>query len=1201
MEYIEEKYYLLKFYRKALHGAGKDCDRDVLLTMDYFDALKVQSFNREEDHLRRFMGLNVSEELTENDTAMQSIPVYRPEMKKNEYFCTNDYYGDPLYMEGAEQEGYYLGIIQVYITPEMMARFMCEEQNKGENNLSGLDIYDIYYRDLHALLAKYVSSLDESVNFTYSIYKSLAVGDFVVAIRCWQPDIPFRIAALIRRRKIHLDLCDKTNPKAPHENLVLYKTYTSLCMNSHVLQSEEMIKSESNEAGYFVLRCILSNKYWSDESTRGVEGNYDLNVFVNSPICLRLNGRYDFTAMLSMEAFSSMFPVLMEHKLDLPSGVEIHYRGSEAEKAFCELLYKLIDNDYISHINERFVFNCTVPEEGDFYHKLESMEKEAGFSICLTGSEQRFQYLNTIIAKKIQALKNRIKENYHRVLKLDFSKRSLVYSVRLIEKLANNCSSINGSSDSRVYASMIIDQINAVLDGLEEYCEYLKLDMDCCEEDYDTALDKIDDSLKRSVEYINSFSRFVLDSSLQSLQTPHYNLETHVSAEKLLMAYSSFMRQLLDWYGKNAIKDIIDIGTTSYQFLPVMVPQQLNASLVTELPFSWSSSYVSDKQSYHEMVENSHNFNRRLLFVLCPSFSDLTDFAGVIGNLFHETAHYLRYETRKERNKVILKYSESLLFTLAARSIVKEIERTMGLLQNRYSVVLLFQDIFADAYHEAVVLTHPDFEEIADLRYIRLIASIEECYKKFIKAFDIIMELRAAVDSFITEDIEQDNTAQIYNDCLKEAIKLKALLNAPSNEWEKEYKTHLCTLFTFLDNTEEKSQAAHNLYYFLDSIVGYFNRKPKEVTDELVRTHRTVVMFCVELNNKFVTQMSEKTEKNQQESKIVNRTLHKSDKKKLRRLLGLESYKTRYRADYFADFAAIYILPHEATAFTYFKQMVDIYCEASSDLFMVEMLGLTEYGYLNYCSKYMPISGHMNETYIKRLSMVLYALQNGQLCGAQMLGKEKLSNMWTDIFRSISDHIHSFCIYYGTEVASGIKVRYDNDSVTLKDILVRLSRMAKELVIQVENRELSFLDIEMAIVDYIQIFGEILADFEVIQYSIENERYERTITLELRRCQYLCSNYLQLMYEYEKVNSDLRQFEYIANDLIAGDRNLKVLNKLFVKDLGIWKYCKMVRDCFNQSGLSQFSFLEQNTCMTSFVLDMHYKLMFESAVECITQ
>ena len=47
-------------------------------------------------------------------------------------------------------------------------------------------------------------------DFCYRVYQSMSVGDFVVAIRCNNPEVPFEVASMLRDHKTYLDIAEKT-------------------------------------------------------------------------------------------------------------------------------------------------------------------------------------------------------------------------------------------------------------------------------------------------------------------------------------------------------------------------------------------------------------------------------------------------------------------------------------------------------------------------------------------------------------------------------------------------------------------------------------------------------------------------------------------------------------------------------------------------------------------------------------------------------------------------------------------------------------------------------------------------------------------------------------------------------------------------------------------------------------------------------
>ena len=132
------RYNLIRLYRKAVHDSDADENMggsEIMLAMDYFDALEVDEFHSDTEKFSKFMGLSIYEDLTEHDVAMQSIPLYCPEITEElaaEYCCHNSCFKDPFDKNSGEYR--YFGMILVYITPEILMRLNREHlKNTPEN------------------------------------------------------------------------------------------------------------------------------------------------------------------------------------------------------------------------------------------------------------------------------------------------------------------------------------------------------------------------------------------------------------------------------------------------------------------------------------------------------------------------------------------------------------------------------------------------------------------------------------------------------------------------------------------------------------------------------------------------------------------------------------------------------------------------------------------------------------------------------------------------------------------------------------------------------------------------------------------------------------------------------------------------------------------------------------------------------------
>ena len=442
------RYNLIRLYRKAVHDSDADENMggsEIMLAMDYFDALEVDEFHSDTEKFSKFMGLSIYEDLTEHDVAMQSIPLYCPEITEElaaEYCCHNSCFKDPFDKNSGEYR--YFGMIQVYITPEILMRLNREHLKETiKDDFGYLSIYNAFFKDLHILMSDFVSKRfkeEDQGDFCYRVYQSMSVGDFVVAIRCNNPEVPFEVASMLRRRKYELErpaehrsIHESSVEKELCTNFVFYKTYTLMSLNTHIIpvssDSEDASDiSVDSEKRRFVLRCVLSNKYWSHE--KDIEEKYKPGQNLKSSSYLRLNGRYDFTVTLSEQAFLYIHPKLVRYKIGSPqpesSSEDVAVKTDPDEKKICDYIISLMKDKYISYVNERFLFRVSTKAiEAENYND----------DIRLIEPEDGFLFANEIIATKLSSLSERIHKAYLRVLRIDTSRRSIMYNMHLLERI----------------------------------------------------------------------------------------------------------------------------------------------------------------------------------------------------------------------------------------------------------------------------------------------------------------------------------------------------------------------------------------------------------------------------------------------------------------------------------------------------------------------------------------------------------------------------------------------------------------------------------------------------------------------------------------------------------------------------------------------------------------------------------------------
>ncbi|MDO5138506.1 MAG: hypothetical protein Q4D71_08640 [Oscillospiraceae bacterium] len=1181
---LTPRYDLIKLYRKAVHDPDNTKNNtQTMLAMDYFDALEVCRFDPDTEEFNEFMGLCIYENLTEHDMAMQSIPLYCPEINEemiDEYQCGNNCYRDPF---GDDAEDFrYFGMVQVHITPEILVKFDLEgfknSKSKDHNSIY-LSIYHAFFKDIHLLISEFVCQKyqkSEEDIFRYCIYQSMSVGDFVVAIKCRDPEVPFEVASMLRRRKIDLEKPVSSKNGNDCNGFVLYKTYTLLSLNTQIIRADSEIndKLDDNEiTRRFVLRCVLSNRYWSKEK------DYSLKRVLDKTTCSRLHGRYDFTVTLSEKAFLYIHPKLVRYKIGNKVGIDdsknVIPPEDKNEREICDFIESLMEDNCISYINERFMFR-------DREEDIEA--SNYNLDIKLVKTEENFLFANEYNAKRLEKLKDLVRHIYQRTLKLDTSRHSIVYSMRLLERFINLCSSINGISDSRIYCYIIIHQIEIVLEAVGHYLSYLDIPVvdgvypeegdECTDNEYYELTSALDIELKSALEYMNSFAKFILDSSLQSLQTPHYNLETHVSVEKLLLSYSYFVHWFFNWY--NGTKAAKDIGCDQYEYYTLMVPQPMDSSLVTRTLFNW--------KKVKELKE-------RLLVVRCPSFDDLTDFKASIGILLHEIAHSIRYEDRKTRNRMILEYGYELLFDQVSKGIAMDLWSNIPDIDDYEFYLETIREWLAESYMKHIGLGE---EEYLDKSFSILISEMEERYKEFVDAVEYLTRLRRYLKT-----LQRDFKFRLneeYDDIFMRAEQLyqvffgfKQPKKADPKAYIEAYNDLVLSLEEFELNKKQKvgndSHEAESIDHLKDYLFDLYDPNDStndEETEEFLEFCVKVVCFEREVNDRIRTGLM--NQRNRINSRMIARYLRQ----------GTYANLDKREGDFAGYAESFIVLTEEATLKTY-NRMMDFYRETTSDLYMVRLLGLTPYGYLNFYTWNIPVDNIIPETYLRRFCLVLYAL---------LELKEEERNEWDHVCKKMDEEIQEMYILVWKHISAFVN-RYSREKYA--DVLIGeidredqvYSLRISDYLKQIGEKIGSYMKdkCEVLMIDHLNLMTEVAVAIKDSLKPCEdgyNTIKQEEFVIELMHCRYLCSNLISLLYEWKSQLQSIWSFETLTCGLHRGSEKLDQIHKEFTES-DLWKYCEHIAEYYNEKQMKPMNRVDANKLMAEFVLDMSYSMLYSSA------
>lgn len=669
-------------------------DTNDYFATDYFDIMRVEE-KEMTSPLTSIMGIWPYKEMSTVDIAAHSYSLYRSEKMaesaKNQRKC-----GDPF--ENRSKEMPFLSIIQVHITPEILAR-------RPQKELTG-DFIDAIYLDLLTTVGKYVDSKEhQNETFVFSIYKMLSAGDFAVVVRSEEPETSFAISTLLRRRV------------TAEKEIVLYKTYTIFTFGDEVIEHEIAERSEaddsstrSTEADRFVLRCSYSNLYWKNKDK--VEKYIREEKLHFADKLYGLNGRYDFSVRVTKTQFFELFQDIKVYK---QIGTRVAGNDSKTEKSrdiksrtddIVKYLRYLMDNHYLSYINERYLMAQDENSEALTIVGVSNVS-----NIGINKSETVF------LDQKVAERYTLVKEKYEKVCELinpvAVGGKNLRYYMDLLGKQINLYYGINGYSDTRIYAAALLEQLDVILGSIDEYVGmYIWIEEEIekakkkekktkkerekekeREREQEEIRNLLEDYMRQSVCVLDQYAQHIRSRNLQSLQTPNYNLESGMSLEKMLIGYSEFIKVFMDFYSAR------EGESGPCEYFPVVVPALKDKDVSVENLFAKGKmDDWNEEKKIREKINAGRD--RSCIIISVPTLMEIGDVRTMAASLIHEMAHQFRYETRKERNDALLQYLIHSMMREVINELIQNIQNETGIRDWNFYYGRKLEKALIEAYTE---------------------------------------------------------------------------------------------------------------------------------------------------------------------------------------------------------------------------------------------------------------------------------------------------------------------------------------------------------------------------------------------------------------------------------------------------------------------------------------------------------------------
>lgn len=699
---------------------------------DYFSQLVVKEQHPDKDSFCSIMSLG-QENIAENDdTSMQCYTLYFNKDIDSSY-C--EYMKESPFETNADLP--FLSIIQIHITTESLRRI---EINKNE------DVIGKYEADIVDILKNAVNIKEQMI---YRVYRVLSGGDFAVVVRSKLPETSFKISSLLRGRMAGLRA---GNTSKGISQWALYKTYTLLAFDETWMENDNknttVAEYDGRKVGEYVIRGCFSYGYWKAHDIEKPESDMD-----------RLNGRYDFSIVVSEVEFRKIYKFIKQYK-----GNNENNKIGEEEKEGLEKqtidLVELAQNGHISYLNIRYMV-----------HDSDACNMIATASDRLIVQEENnnkdtLKELREENALFIQDLKKHYTNLSGKYMEILESQQNAEQYFRMLGKTISSCSVLNEQSDTRIYAVGMEELLEIVLKGMDVY---LELHRKAGERDRIDIARLAVDYIRIAVHSIDNYLGYIRNNNLQSLQTPNYNIESNMGMEKILIAYSEFLKNV------NEIMSRINKDKPRREFYPIVIPDLCQPDICVETLFAngYGVNYAEEKE-----LRDRTNCNSYMMVIGSPTLSELGDLPIFTAMLFHELAHQHRYELRTVRNETIRSLVLREYANVIAASVINFATHEIGVEDERDRLKIILSDAFYEELDNNVFKNLKGAESEWDTPLVYFWNHL----RKYIMDFNVFFKTRANI-------INRTN-------------KFVKNLSDIANHWEGDLHVHLACLYDYLNNPQ---------------------------------------------------------------------------------------------------------------------------------------------------------------------------------------------------------------------------------------------------------------------------------------------------------------------------------------------------------------------------------------------------------------
>ncbi len=572
----------------SFENTGEEAAVNYFVT-DYFDSIMVEKQDQKAATLSECMGI-LKEANTKKGVSHQRFCLYSSEDTKCDIFGRMDNF--PVLM-----------VIQLFVNPNI---YQASSFDGGEK---------LSRKKLIGKLQHFVETHYSASEVIWEIYELLTAGDFAVVIRCEKIHKAYDICTLIRSLRLSV----KEGGCADKVGESVFFSY-SICGVMDGIDEKEPKKRETLWGKYLESedQVVVRIKYTQSFRQRLTKDARLKKKLLTEGF--HLIGRYDHQMSLSPAEFQQIYPLLRQYKLE-GRGITPDDLTETPVSGKVRILVAMMAGCYIAQINERLLLKY----DEDAY--LEGTRSDEWTLVCDNGMPWRTLHKEN--NRKIEEIKKKVlvlekaTEPYYQ------SARNLKEYLRLLGRLCRVLREINKLKELRISVANALIQYETLIDSFQYYIDRIP------EGKEKVYADIIETNLQYGLRALEIFTRYIRNVNLQAFQTPNYDLQTNMSIEKVLLAYSQFLKPYVIKKEKTSPYII------SVDLQPLIVPSMGVRDLSVTVPFDSSSSRDDEASP------------RRLMIVYSPTFSFLCETCFQLSAVFHEIAHQFRYENRRERNQCL--------------------------------------------------------------------------------------------------------------------------------------------------------------------------------------------------------------------------------------------------------------------------------------------------------------------------------------------------------------------------------------------------------------------------------------------------------------------------------------------------------------------------------------------------------------------